>query len=223
MRQDHPAGDKVFVDYSGKKIMIVDRATGVVREAEIFVAVLGASNYTYAEATWTQKLADWIEAHVRMFRFFGGVPRLVVPDNLKSGVHRASFYDPEINRSYGMMASHYGVGILPARPRKPRDKAKVEAGVRFAQTYILGRLRRQTFFSLAEANAAMPRWSASTRTSCAGLASAADICSRPSRCLSWRRCRMPTISSRNGSWPASRSIITSRSTASSTHTNGLKD
>lgn len=155
MRQDHPAGDKVFVDYSGKKIMIVDRATGVVREAEIFVAVLGASNFTYAEATWTQKLADWIEAHVRMFRFFGGVPRLVVPDNLKSGVHRASFYDPEINRSYGMMASHYGVGILPARPRKPRDKAKVEAGVRFAQTYILGRLRRQTFFSLAEANAAI--------------------------------------------------------------------
>ena len=155
MRQDHPAGDKVFVDYSGKKIMIVDRNTGVVREAEIFVAVLGASNYTYAEATWTQTLPDWIEAHVRMFRFFGGVPRLVVPDNLKSGIHRASFYDPEINRSYGMMASHYGVGILPARPRKPRDKAKVEAGVRFAQTYILGRLRRQTFFSLVEANAAI--------------------------------------------------------------------
>ena len=155
MRQDHPAGDKVFVDYSGKKIMIVDRETGVVRDAEIFVAVLGASNYTYAEATWTQTLPDWIEAHVRMFRFFGGVPRLVVPDNLKSGVHRASFYDPEINRSYGMMASHYGVGILPARPRKPRDKAKVEAGVRFAQTYILGRLRRLTFFSLAEANTAI--------------------------------------------------------------------
>ncbi|WP_348652402.1 IS21 family transposase [Bradyrhizobium sp. Mp27] len=155
MRQDHPAGDKVFVDYSGKKIMIVDRETGIVRDAEIFVAVLGASNYTYAEATWTQTLPDWIEAHVRMFRFFGGVPRLVVPDNLKSSVHRASFYDPEINRSYGMMASHYGVGILPARPRKPRDKAKVEAGVRFAQTYILRRLRRQTFFSLAEANAAI--------------------------------------------------------------------
>ena len=155
MRQDHPAGDKVFVDYSGKKIMIVDRETGVVRDAEIFVAVLGASNYTYAEATWTQTLPDWIEAHVRMFRFFGGVPRLVVPDNLKSGVHRASFYDPEINRSYGMMASHYGVGVLPARPRKPRDKAKVEAGVRFAQTYILGRLRRLTFFSLAEANTAI--------------------------------------------------------------------
>jgi transposase len=92
---------------------------------------------------------------VRLFRFLGGVPRLIVPDNLKSGVHKASFYDPEINRSYGMMAAHYGVGVLPARPRKPRDKAKVEAGVRFAQTYILGRLRRQTFFSLAEANAAI--------------------------------------------------------------------
>jgi len=155
MRQHHAAGDKVFVDYSGKKIGIVDPATGEVREAEIFVAVLGASNYTYAQATWTQTLPDWIEAHVRMFRFFGGVPRLLVPDNLKSGVNKASFYDPEINRSYGMMATHYGVGVLPARPRKPRDKAKVEAGVRFAQSYILGRLRHQTFFSLGEANNAI--------------------------------------------------------------------
>jgi transposase len=155
MRQEHRAGDKVFVDYSGKKLGIVDRATGAIREAEIFVAVLGASSFTYAEATWTQTLPDWIGAHIRMFRFFGGVPRLVVPDNLKSGVNKASFYDPEINLSYGRMASHYGVGILPARPRKPRDKAKVEAGVRFAQTYILGRLRRQTFFSLSEANQAI--------------------------------------------------------------------
>ncbi len=155
MRQHHIAGDKVFVDYSGKKIAIVDLTTGEVRDAEIFVAVLGASNYTYAETTWTQSLPDWIEAHVRMFRFFGGTPRLIVPDNLKSGVHKASFYDPEINRSYAMMAAHYGVGILPARPYRPRDKAKVEAGVRFAQTYILGRLRHQTFFSLAEANNAI--------------------------------------------------------------------
>lgn len=125
MRQEHAAGDKVFVDYSGKKIPIVDRKTGEIREAEIFVAVLGASSFTYAEATWTQTLPDWIGSHVRMFRFFGGVPRLIVPDNLKSGVSRASFYDPEINRSYGMMASHYGVGVLPARPRRPKDKAIV--------------------------------------------------------------------------------------------------
>ena len=155
MRQHHVAGDKVFVDYSGKRIGIVNPVTGEIREAEIFVAVLGASNLTYAEATWTQKLPDWTGAHVRMFRFFGGTPRLLVPDNLKSGVNKASFYDPEINRTYGALASHYGVGVLPARPRKPRDKAKVEAGVRFAQSYILGRLRRQTFFSLAECNAAI--------------------------------------------------------------------
>lgn len=155
MRQHHVAGDKAFVDYSGKKVSIVDRETGEMREAEIFVAVLGASNLTYAEATWTQTLPDWIGTHVRLFRFLDGVPRLVVPDNLRSGVHKASFYDPEINRSYGMMAAHYGVGVLPARPRKPRDKAKVEAGVRFAQTCILGRLRHQTFFSLAECNAAI--------------------------------------------------------------------
>ena len=155
MRQEHVAGDKVFVDYSGKRIDIVDPSTGIVIEAELFVGVLGASSYTYAEATFTQTLPDWIGSHVQMFRFFGGVPRLTVPDNLKSAVNKASFYDPEINRSYGMMAAHYGVGVLPARPRKPRDKAKVEAGVRFAQTYILGRLRHQTFFSLAECNAAI--------------------------------------------------------------------
>jgi transposase len=155
MRQHHVAGEKAFVDYSGKRIAIADPTTGEIREAEIFVGVLGASNLTYAEATWTQQLPDWTGAHVRMFRFFGGAPRLLVPDNLKSGVNKASFYDPEINRTYGAMAAHYSVGILPARPGKPRDKAKVEAGVRFAQTYILGRLRALTFFSLAECNAAI--------------------------------------------------------------------
>ena len=155
MRQHHVAGEKAFVDYSGKRIGIVDPSTGEIREAEIFVGVLGASNLTYAEATWTQKAPDWTGAHVRMFRFFGGAPKLLVPDNLKSGVNKASFYDPEINRTYGAMAAHYSVGVLPARPGKPRDKAKVEAGVKFAQTYILGRLRGLTFFSLAECNAAI--------------------------------------------------------------------
>src|SRR5476651_2204380 len=124
MRQHHVAGEKAFVDYSGKRIAIADPATGEIREAEIFVGVLGASNLTYAEATLTQQLADWTGAHIRMFRFFGGAPRLLVPANLKSGVNKASFYDPEINRSYGKMAAHYGVGVLPARPRRPRDKAK---------------------------------------------------------------------------------------------------
>ena len=155
MRQHHVAGEKAFVDYSGKRIGIADPTTGEIHEAEIFVGVLGASNLTYAEATWTQTLPDWTGAHVRMFRFFGGAPKLLVPDNLKSGVNKASFYDPEINRTYGAMAAHYSVGVLPARPGKPRDKAKVEAGVRFAQTYILGRLRGLTFFSLAECNEAI--------------------------------------------------------------------
>jgi len=155
MRQQHVAGHKAFVDYSGKRVPITDPASGEVRMAEIFVAVLGASSLTYAEATWTQTLPDWIGAHVRMFRFYGAAPRLLVPDNLKSGINKASFYDPEVNRSYGAMAAHYGVGILPARPRHPRDKAAVEAGVRFAQSYIIGRLRNVTFFSLAECNAAV--------------------------------------------------------------------
>ncbi len=155
MRQHHVAGDKLFVDYSGKKIDIVDPKTGEVTAAEIFVAVLGASSYTYAEATWTQSLPDWIGAHVRLFGFLSGCPRLLVPDNLKAGVHKASFYDPEVNRSYGRMAEHYGVGILPARPYRPRDKAKVESGVRFAQSYILGRLRNVVFFSLDDCNRAI--------------------------------------------------------------------
>ena len=155
MRQHHVAGDKVFVDYSGKKVDIVNPETGEVLGAEIFVAVLGASNYTYAEATWTQSLPDWIGAHVRLFDFIEGCPRLLVPDNLKSGVIKASFYDPEINRTYGRMAEHYGIGIVPARPYRPRDKAKVEAGVRVAQFFILGRMRNRTFFSLAECNQAI--------------------------------------------------------------------
>ena len=163
MRQQHAAGHKAFVDYSGKLVPITDPVTGAVSTAEIFVAVsgeplgstLGASSLTYAEATWTQTLPDWIGAHVRMFRFWGAAPRLLVPDNLKSAIHKASFYDPEVNRSYGALASYYGVGILPARPRRPRDKAAVEAGVRVAQSYILGRLRNVTFFSLAECNAAI--------------------------------------------------------------------
>ena len=127
MRQHHVAGEKAFVDYSGKRIGIADPTTGEIREAEIFVGVLGASNLTYAEATWTQTLPDWTGAHVRMFRFFGGVPKLPVPDNLKSGVIKASFYDPEINRTYGAMVAHYSVELLPARPRPTRRKSRPES------------------------------------------------------------------------------------------------
>jgi transposase len=126
MRQSHLAGDKVFVDFSGKKVPIVDPITGEVKEAELFVAVLGASNFTYAEACWTQALPDWIGAHVRMLEFIGGVPRLVVPDNLKAGVHKASFYDPEINRPYAVSPPITGSACCrpdrPSRRTKPRSK-----------------------------------------------------------------------------------------------------
>lgn len=152
LRQQHRAGEKVFLDYAGQTMPIVDRATGEIREAQIFVGVLGASNYTFAEATWTQGLPDWIGSHVRMFEFFGGVSELAVPDNLKSGVSRACRYEPDVNPTYQEMAVHYGVAVLPARPRKPRDKAKVETGVQIVERWILAPLRNHTFFSLAELN-----------------------------------------------------------------------
>ncbi|MEZ5554672.1 IS21 family transposase [Haliea sp.] len=153
MRHDHRAGEKLFVDYAGHTVPVIDRSTGEVREAQIFVAVLGASNYTYAEATWSQTLPDWIGSHVRCLHFLGGVPELVVPDNLRSGVSKAHRYEPDINPTYQDMASHYGVAILPARVRKPRDKAKAEGGVLIVERWILAALRHRQFFSLAELNA----------------------------------------------------------------------
>ncbi len=152
MRQVHQAGDKLFVDYAGQTVPVVQGDTGEVRFAQVFVAVLGASNYTYAEATWTQQLPDWLGSHVRALNHLGGVPRLIVPDNLKSGVTQPCRYDPELNPSYQQFAAHYGVAILPARPRKPQDKSKVEVGVQVIERWILARLRHHTFFSLAELN-----------------------------------------------------------------------
>jgi transposase len=155
MRQDHRAGEKLFVDYAGQTMPVVDRGTGEIREAQIFVAVLGASNYTYAEATWTQGLPDWIGSHRRAFAFLGGVPELVVPDNLRAGVSKAHRYEPDTNPTYQDMAAHYGVAVLPTRVRRPRDKAKVEAGVLVVERWILAALRQRTFFSLTELNAAI--------------------------------------------------------------------
>ena len=134
---------------------MIDRLTGEIRMAQIFVAVLGASSFTFAKATWTQALPDWIDAHVRAFEAIGGVPELVVPDNAKTAIVRASFYDPEVNRTYAEMAAHYGTAILPARPRKPRDKAKVEQAVLIVERWLLGRLRRRIFRSLADVDAAL--------------------------------------------------------------------
>lgn len=155
MRQVHVAGEKLFVDYSGKKPSIVDPKTGEVIDVELFVAVLGASNYTYAEATRTQQVADWIGAHERCFAFLGGVTRDVVPDQLKSGVTGACRYEPKIQRTYEEFASHYETTVLPARPAHPKDKAKVERAVQVVQRWILARLRHRTFFSLDELNEAI--------------------------------------------------------------------
>lgn len=157
MRQTHKAGEKLFIDYSGKKPEVVIRETGEIRQAELFVAVLGASDYTFAEATWTQSLPDWIASHVRALHYFGGVPALLVPDNLKSGITRASYYDPDINPTYSQFAQHYGMAVLPARVRKPRDKAKVENGVLIVQRWILACLRNRRFFSLEELNEAIEK------------------------------------------------------------------
>lgn len=155
MRQTHRAGEKLFVDYAGLTVAVVNAVTGETREAQVFVAVLGASNYTYAEATWTQALPDWVSSHARAFAFFGGAPRLVVPDNLKSGVSRACRYEPLLNTTYSEMLAHYQTAALPARPYKPRDKAKVEAAVQLVERWILARLRNLSFFSLFDLNLAI--------------------------------------------------------------------
>jgi len=155
MRQEHRAGEKLFVDFAGRTIPVIDSSTGEIRPAELFVAVLGASNYLYAEARFSQAIPDWIAAHVHTLEFLGCVPKLLVCDNLKSGVTTAHRYEPQLNRTYQEMAAHYGVVVMPARAYKPRDKAKVEVGVQIAERWIIARLRHQQFFSLAELNAAI--------------------------------------------------------------------
>lgn len=155
MRQTHRAGEATFVDYAGHTVAVVDRTTGELRTAQIFIAVLGASNYTFAEATWTQALPDWIGSHQRAFAFFGGVTQTVVPDNIKAGITRAHRYEPDLNPTYAEMAAHYSIAVLPTRVAKPRDKAKVEVGVQVVERWILARLRNRTFFSLDELNRAI--------------------------------------------------------------------
>jgi transposase len=155
MRQSHRAGEKMFVDFAGQTVEVIEPANGEVRTTQIFVAVLGASNFTYAEATWTQTLPDWIGAQVRALGYFGGVPQIIVPDNLKAGVTKACIFEPRLNRTYAEMAAHYGTAIVPARPRKPRDKAKVEVAVQVVERWILAKLRHRRFFTLAELNHAI--------------------------------------------------------------------
>jgi transposase len=155
MRQVHRAGEKVFIDYSGDSVAVIDAKSGEIRTAEIFVATLGASKYTYAEATWTQTLPDWIASNIRMVEFFGAVPGLWVPDNLKAAIRKACRYEPEATSTYHDCARHYGAAILPARPFHAKDKAAVEMSVLVVQRWILARLRNRQFFSLRELNAAI--------------------------------------------------------------------
>ncbi len=152
MRQVHKAGEKLFIDYCGPTLPIVNPETGECHEAQIFVTCWGASSYTYAEASWSQKKGDWIQAHVNAFEYFGGVPEILVPDNLKSATTKACRYEPVINASYQHMAKHYKTVIIPARPYKPKDKAKAENAVLVVERWIMARLRHMTFFTLAALN-----------------------------------------------------------------------
>jgi len=204
LRQVHPAGERVFVDFAGHMMEVIDAATGEIRRAEVFVAVLGASSYTYAQATWTQSLPDWIGAHVAMLSFFGGVPRQIVSDNLRAGITRACFYEPQVNRTYAEFAAHYGTAIIPARPYKPRDKAKVEVGVQVVQRWILARLRNRRFFCLTELNQAigelvgqlndrpMRGWGTARRTLYEQLDRPALLALPPTpyEYADWKRCRV---------------------------------
>ena len=152
MRQEHRAGEKMFVDYAGQTVDVYDLPTKQNRKAQIFIAALGASNYTYAEATWTQTLPDWIASHCRAYDYIGGVPEITVPDNLKSGVKNPCFYEPDLNPTYLDMARHHGTAIIPTRVAKPKDKAKVEVAVQIVERWILARLRNHKFFSLQQLN-----------------------------------------------------------------------
>jgi transposase len=155
MRQEHRGGEKLFVDFSGDGIPWIDRPTGERREAALFVAVLGASNRTYVEATENQQLPAWIQCHVHALEYMQGVPRVIVPDQPRTSITKACCYDPELNPAYRDLARHYSTCVIPARPRKPRDKAKVEVGVLLAQRWIIAALRNQTFFSIGEINHAI--------------------------------------------------------------------
>lgn len=155
LRQEHRAGEKMFVDWAGDTIPIHDPRTGEITRASLFVAVLGASTYTFARATLSQDLGNWVECHVTAFEFCQGTTRLIVPDNPRTGVDRACRYEPDLNRTYHEMAQHYGVAVLPARPRKPRDKSKVENAVLLAERWIIAALRHRRFHSLAELNEAI--------------------------------------------------------------------
>ena len=214
MRQTHMGGEKVFVDFAGDTIDIIDPITGEAHAMKLFVAAMGASNYTYAGASPSESLPDWIGMHANLFRFLGGVPKVVVCDNLKAAVTNPDRYDPRLNRTYAEMASHYGTAILAARPRRPKDKAKVEVAVQIAQRWVLARLRNQRFFSWRSSMPPLACLSSNSMPGrCAVSAPAAPNFSPRSIVPSWENCRTSHTSLRAGSVAALRPTITSRSTA----------
>lgn len=227
MRQTHVGGEKIFVDFAGDTIDVVDPDTGEVHAAKLFVAAsrqrraynewrtsgaTGASSDTYAEAVASEGLEDWIGAHTHMLAELGGGPKAVVPDNLTSAVIKPDRYDPGLNRTYAETAEHYGTAILPARVRKSRDKAKVEVAVQMAQRWSLARLRNRRFFSLAELNAAIrPLLDDLSTRSCGITGPAAPISLPRWTARTCNRCPLNLMSSPAGSRPVLRRIITSRS------------
>ena len=204
MRQSHVAGEKLFVDFPGDTVPVWDRRTGeVVMRAELFVAVLGASNYLYAEAFASQELLYWVTAHVHCFEALGGCPAIVVCDNLRSGVTRPHRYEPDVNATFAEMAAWYGVAVIPARAYKPRDKAKAESGVLLAERWIIARLRDRRFYSLPRRT---PRSPAASRRSTPGRSRSSTAAGRACS-SSWTgrrcgRCPPPGMSSRPGTRPA---------------------
>jgi transposase len=213
LRQDHKAGEKMFVDWAGPTVAIHDHKTGDVAPASLFVAVLGASTYTFARAALGQHLANWIGCHIRAFDFFHGVPRLIVPDNPRTGVDRACRYEPDLNRTYHEMSAHYGTAVMPARPYKPRDKAKVENAVLLVERWILAALRHQKFFSLAELNESIETLLERLNNGHSANAKGRGLrCLPPSTSRHCSRCPQRPMSQLTGRRFGPPSIITSRST-----------
>jgi transposase len=204
-------------DYAGHTIEVIDPKTGEIRQAQIFVAVLGASSLTFAMASFTQRLPDWIEGQTRALAYFGGVPKAIVCDNLKAGVAKALWFEPTLNQTFAAMAEHYDTTILPTRSRKPRDKGKVEGAVLIVERWILARLRHVRFFSLADLNAAIGMLLEELNNRpMRRLENPADSYSRRSNVRRWGRCRACHSNTPSGNPPRCIPTITSRSTRPST-------
>lgn len=201
----------MFVDYCGQTLPIVDAATGEIKDAQVFVAVMGASNYTFAEATSSQALPDWIGSHVRAFSFMGAVAKCLVPDNLLSGVTKACRYEPDLNTTYAAMAEHYQTAVIPARVRRPKDKSKVEVGVQIVQRFILRLCAIEpSSVSLKPMPPSVSAWRYSTTAPSASSLEPGSRVSMKLTCRPCSPCRKPPMSTPSGLKRGCTSTITSR-------------